>query len=95
MIIRIVKLTFSLHETERFLELFKERQQRIAGFEGCLGVELLRDIKHPEVFFTYSRWQSPEHLENYRHSSLFKETWALVKPHFTAKPEAWSVRSQM
>lgn len=93
MITRIVKMTFKPDSVDRFIGVFGERKQLIAGFDGCNGVELLRDINSPNIFFTYSKWNTPEHLENYRVSELFITTWAMVKPHFADKPEAWSVES--
>lgn len=93
MLIRIVKLTLQPEKAEAFVQLFNERKQRIANFEGCMGVELLRDRTDVNTFFTYSKWNSVEHLETYRQSELFTETWALVKQWFGNKPEAWSVES--
>lgn len=91
MIKRIVKMTFLEDKTEVFLKIYLERKERISGFEGCSGVELLRS-KYPEnVFFTYSHWQDEAALEKYRQSDLFQDTWALVKPIFGEKAEAWTV----
>lgn len=75
-----------------FVELFKATRKKIEGFEGCKGVQLLNDIKSTNIFFTYSHWDSEEHLENYRNSELFKDTWAKTKVLFNNKPEAWSVK---
>ena len=93
MLIRIVKLTFAPDRTADFINAFNERKHLIGGFEGCNGVELLRDINNPNIFFTYSKWDTPEHLEAYRISELFNSTWAVVKPWFAGKPEAWSVET--
>ena len=93
MLIRIVKLTFAPEQTEAFIAAFNERKHLIGTFPGCKGVELLRDINNPNIFFTYSKWDTHEHLEAYRISELFTSTWAVVKPWFTGKPEAWSVES--
>ncbi len=41
--------------------------------------------------FTYSYWESEAHLNTYRHSDLFRETWAKTKVLFADKPEAWSI----
>lgn len=86
-------MTFKPESVDRFMGVFGERKQLIGNFEGCNGVELLRDINNPNIFFTYSKWDTPEHLENYRVSELFTTTWAMVKPHFADKPEAWSVEN--
>ena len=57
----------------------------------CL--ELYRDKNDPTIFFTYSNWESEQHLENYRQSDIFKHVWAKTKPLFNRLPEAWSVDS--
>ncbi|WP_370576737.1 hypothetical protein [Pedobacter sp. N36a] len=38
-----------------------------------------------------SLWEDEDHLEDYRRSILFRETWTSIRPHFAAKPEAWSL----
>lgn len=94
MIVRVVKMTFSSDRVEDFLKNFHEHKEQIRGFEGCEHLELLQQEDDPEVFFTYSHWQSTAHLEKYRHSELFKGVWAFTKSLFSAKPEAWSLTSQ-
>lgn len=82
---------FREEELEAFLKMFNERKNRIAGFPGCHGVKVLQDIGDPTIVFTYSLWDGPQELEQYRHSELFAETWALTKKGFRDKPAAWSV----
>lgn len=84
-------MTFSSIFTDQFIEIFKEAQPKIAGSTGCNGVSLLQDNKDPCIFFTISYWDDENALDCYRHSDLFITTWARVKPHFSAKPEAWSL----
>ncbi len=91
MIKRIVKMSFKPENIETFKTIFETNWQRIKGFEGCSHVELLQDKNNPEIFFTYSLWQSEEHLNNYRNSELFNTVWSSTKALFNAKPEAWSV----
>ncbi|GAA4272117.1 antibiotic biosynthesis monooxygenase family protein [Aquimarina gracilis] len=91
MITRIVKMGFVPDKIEAFLEVFEQNKDKIRGFDGCMHVELLRDIHQSNQFFTYSHWESEEHLNNYRNSSLFKGVWANTKNKFSQKPEAWSV----
>ena len=91
MISRIVKMTFRAEEVPAFLSLFNDRKHLIAGFDGCKGVELLQDIRHQNIFFTYSYWESPDHLESYRKSGLFSDTWTNTKTMFEDKAQAWSV----
>ena len=92
MIVRIVRMTFAPGKTEAFLEIFNGSKSRIRSFPGCLHLELWQDASSPEVFITYSNWEDEHALENYRHSELFKTTWAKTKVLFAAKPAAWSSR---
>ena len=93
MIKRIVKLTFRREETENFIEIFNQSKDKIRARPGCHYLELLRGTRDTNVFFTYSFWDSEEDLNAYRHSELFKTTWAKTKALFGDKPEAWSVDS--
>ena len=91
MIKRIVKMSFKPEHIEAFKTIFETNWTKIKGFEGCEHVELLQDKNNPQIFFTYSLWQSEAHLNNYRNSELFNGVWAATKALFNAKPEAWSV----
>ncbi len=87
---RIVKMQLKPESTETFLTHFDTIKGRIADFPGCLGLRLLQDTERPNIVFTYSRWESPDALEHYRHSELFQTTWMFVKTLFEARAEAWS-----
>jgi hypothetical protein len=91
MLIRIVQLTFKEEHTGEFLDNFERNKSEIRAFEGCLHVKLLQDNDTPNKFFTYSKWKSRDHLENYRKSQLFKEVWSKTKPLFSEKAKAWSL----
>ncbi len=91
MIVRIVKMTFDPSGVSDFLKNFAANKEAIRASEGCLRLELLQQHDAENVFFTYSWWDDPQSLENYRHSQLFKEVWAFTKALFCEKPEAWSV----
>lgn len=94
MIIRLVKMTFHANNAQAFETLFNERHDRIAGFKGCTGVELLKEVETDDtvVYFTRSRWIDDQHLQHYRQSDLFKDTWNKTKALFAGKPEAWSTK---
>lgn len=92
MIVRLVKMTFTPAGAPRFLELFPGWEPRIAAMPGCKGVELLRDVQAPGVFFTRSIWESEDALEGYRRSATFAEVWPQVKQLFAARAEAWSLQ---
>ncbi len=91
MLIRIVKLTFQPSRVQGFLRLFQEEKKKIAAFDGCSKVELMKDTDTANVFFTYNEWRDKDALENYRNSDFFKTTWARAKKSFADKPQAWSL----
>lgn len=92
MIIRVVRMYLQADKVEEFLEIFESTKHRIRSFEGCRHLELWQDTQAPNVFCTYSLWESEAHLEVYRHSELFRATWAKTKPLFERKPYAFSVK---
>ena len=83
-------MTFDPDRVNDFLEIFDRSKEKIRAFPGCEHLKLLQGRDASNVFFTYSIWQDEQALESYRHSLLFKETWAATKVLFAAKPEAWS-----
>ncbi len=92
MIKRFVKLTFRPEATQTFLdEVFEPSKKRIRAFPGCQHMELLRHTELPNVWFTFSIWDSEDALESYRQSDLFRDTWAKTKALFSEKAEAWSL----
>ncbi|HXS35146.1 MAG TPA: antibiotic biosynthesis monooxygenase family protein [Flavipsychrobacter sp.] len=91
MIKRIVQMTFREEEIDNFLNLFQKIKQRIKAFDGCHHLELWQDTYRKNVFFTYSIWESETHLDHYRFSEFFKETWVKTKVLFAENPHAWSV----
>lgn len=93
MIIRIVKMVFREEEIESFQHLFAERKSLIRNFEGCTHLELWQDKTYPQIFFTYSWWDTEAHLDQYRASHFFDDTWSQTKQKFAAKPEAWTVQA--
>ena len=92
MIVRIVKLTFEKGNIASFERIFEETKDTIRNTEGCSLLELYQDVTNPEVFFTYSHWESEQHLDAYRASAFFKNVWGKTKVLFDQKPEAWSVQ---
>lgn len=84
-------MTFDSSKVVEFKSMFDQVHQQIRNFEGCSHLELLQSKDDYRIFFTYSYWSSPEALDRYRHSDLFKRTWAKTKLWFDAKPEAWSL----
>lgn len=91
MIVRIVQMTFQHDKISDFTALFEERKASIRSFPGCSHVELWQDTRQENVFFTYSHWASEAHLDHYRFSEFFKDTWGKTKALFAEKPQTWSV----
>lgn len=91
MIVRVVKMTFAPEHVARFQELFEGWRHRIIAFPGCRHLQLLHSVDDPRIFFTYSEWDGPQDLENYRTSEVFGEVWPVVKALFVVPAEAWSV----
>lgn len=90
MIYRVVRLHFRPEETARFEAFFHERRPLIEAFEGCRYTRLLRNTKEPDVYYTLSEWDSEAHLDHYRFSEFFRETWAFTKSLFAEKAQAFS-----
>ena len=86
-------MTFRPQEVNNFLSVFNTNKQFIAGFEGCISLQILNEKSRPEVFFTISVWESEEHLNRYRDSKLFEDVWGKTKLMFAEKPEAWTLDS--
>lgn len=91
MLVRVVKMHFNAGFIDDFKELFSAVKSKIKAAEGCQDVKIPQHESEPAIFFTISYWQSADHLEKYRTSELFRETWAKVKPNFAYKAEAWSL----
>jgi hypothetical protein len=87
---RIVKMTFHKNHCEAFETYFNEIKNQVGNQPGCHGVKLLKEENETGVYFTYSVWDSQEHLDAYRFTPLFKMVWPKVKEWFADKPEAWS-----
>lgn len=91
MFVRIVKMSFHEENIPAFLENFDLIKEKIRNAPGNRYLELYQDKNNPEIFFTYSFWETEADLENYRKSALFDEVWNFTKKLFNGKPEAWSV----
>jgi quinol monooxygenase YgiN len=95
MILRVVQMTFRPECINDFTTLFNEKKALIRRFEGCSHLELWQDAGNPNIFFTYSNWDSEAALARYRFSELFKDTWVMTKALFADKAKAWTVNRVM
>jgi heme oxygenase (mycobilin-producing) len=94
MVTRIVKMTFAEEHIPAFLELFRANREAIASAEGCMSVELLRDIHKPGVMFTYSHWLDEKFIDLYKQSELFGRVWPETKRYFAAPAEVWTLEKE-
>lgn len=85
-------MKFRAEELPVFLSLFERTAEQIRRFPGCSRLELWQDTGDPGLCFTYSWWESQQHLDEYRQSDLFRTTWAQAKILFEDKPIARSVQ---
>jgi heme-degrading monooxygenase HmoA len=83
-------MTFKPEAVEDFLKIFKNSEDKIRKMPGCCHLELWKDIDHPNIFTTFSKWDSAEDLNNYRNSQVFVEVWPKTKLLFLEKPNAFS-----
>lgn len=90
-ITRIVRLVFEPQHVEVFLDIYKASYQLIRYSPGCNFLQLMRDHDHDHIYYTYSKWNSDEDLQEYRKSELFSQTWARTKVLFADKPQAFSI----
>jgi len=94
MLTRIVRMHFRTEEVSNFLAIFKESHPKISKVVGVHQVDLYQDWQNPDVYYTYSIWDSEEHLNVYRDSTLFEGVWAATKALFAEKPKAYSLRKK-
>ena len=91
MITRVVKMTFRPGTEPDFHAVFTASAPVIRSFEGCIEMNVFNDVAAPNVYFTISKWENEEALNNYRNSDFFKDVWAQTKALFANKAEAWSL----
>jgi heme-degrading monooxygenase HmoA len=84
-------MTFKPENISDFKQIFYDSRKLIAAFDGCIHLELMKDISSTSIFFTISHWENEESLNTYRDSYLFKNTWSKVKPLFSERALAWSL----
>lgn len=84
-------MQFKEERVEDFKKLFDETYSRIRNFDGCRFLELYTDNQSPHCFYTMSKWENEDRLQEYRNSTLFRETWAITKSYFSAPPMAYSL----
>ena len=84
-------MEFKEENLSNFYTLFQKVRGQISAFPGCLTLKIYSDKSDKSVIFTYSEWVSEEHLNHYRSSTLFRNTWAETRTWFKAAAAAWSL----
>lgn len=92
MLRRMVRMTFQEDKVDAFLNNFYQNKEKIRNFPGCQHLELWQDENFKNIFITYSFWDDEAALNQYRDSELFKSIWAVTKPLFSQKPNAFSAK---
>lgn len=92
MITRVVRMEFQPDKVDEFLEIFNATRSQIRHFPGVLKLQLHRDARHENVFYTYSHWESESQLNTYRKSELFGSVWPRTKALFLSPPKAFSLK---
>ncbi|HET8861301.1 putative quinol monooxygenase [Marivirga sp.] len=90
MLIRIVQMTFHQDKIDNFIKIFEENKEAIRNQPGCKHLELWQDKNQPNIFSTYSLWESEDNLNQYRDSETFGRVWPATKALFSEKPVASS-----
>ena len=70
---------------EAFKSIFHENKSKIATQEGCYEYSYCK-IFMSQTFFTYSKWKSQVHLDQYRNTDLFKRFGHKQKHFFAISP---------
>lgn len=86
-------MTFKNDEIQNFFDIFENSKNKIRYFEGCNYLELLQTKNNINEIWTLSIWDSEQHLNKYRNSELFKNTWQATKLLFKDKPKAFTLNS--
>lgn len=95
MFTRIVKMEFKPEKVSDFIANFEKNKKEVRNQQGCHSLALYQDKNNPNIFFTYSTWETDADLDRYRNSDFFKGVWSFTKQLFNAKPMAWSVDKMM
>ncbi len=91
MLIRIVRMHFTEAGIREFLDIFQQNMNAIRNSEGCIQLQLLKDLENPLVYTTLSYWNDEESLTKYRNSELFASVWGRVKTLFSERSQAFSL----
>lgn len=82
MIPEILRYKIPLDQADAFIKAYADAGEVLKDSPNCLGFELLRSAKEPELFLLTIHWDSAEgHLSGFRRSPQFAKFFALIKPY--------------
>jgi quinol monooxygenase YgiN len=84
-------MTVKEESVEKFTAYLDTVKDDIKAFNGCEHLDVFRDKENKSIYFSYSIWKSEWHLNRYRKSPFFQETWGTLKQWFSKDTQAWTV----
>ncbi|MCS7162064.1 MAG: antibiotic biosynthesis monooxygenase [Bacteroidia bacterium] len=86
---RWVELPIQAESAEFVQGLLAQHAPKVRAFPGCQALYLY--VGEGPTFYSFSEWATSTDLEAYRQSPLFRTFWAQLRPHFRARPRAFSL----
>lgn len=82
MIPEIIRYRVPAVQADAFIDAYSAAGEALKASPHCLGFELLRSAKDPDLFLLIIRWDSAEgHLQGFRSSEQFRKFFGLIKPY--------------
>lgn len=72
MIVATSRIRVVAGDAEWLAAKYRERLGLADGFDGCLGIEVLRSLERPDEFTVFMRWRTREAYERYRRAPEFR-----------------------
>ncbi len=87
---RWVEMPVQAEHASTVRQLLFAQAPHTRAFPGCEYLRLYEG--EGPTFYSLSRWSTPEALEKYRSSTLFRSFWAQLKPYFRSPAQALTLR---
>lgn len=82
MVPEIIRYRVPLAQADAFIKAYADAGEVLKTSPHCLGFELLRSTKDPELFLLTIDWDSVDgHLAGFRRSPQFARFFALIGPY--------------
>ena len=79
MIVVTSRIRVTWGSAEALAAQYRQRLRRAESVDGCLGVEVLRSLEHPDEFLVYTRWATDAAYAAYRADPAFREAHARIR----------------